>query len=171
MLKLYVVRPRDRIARLVRLRFMFRHAARAATAVRRCTQSRLASTSSSLSTSDAIVMRDMVFFAKHGALEAERVLGQKFTVNVELFTPLDRAGASDALADTVDYAKAWAIVRDVVERGPTRITIEKVAEEVAGALLSEFGVVRRAVVAVDKKHVAIEGVLGSLGVRIVRERA
>lgn len=116
-------------------------------------------------------MRDMVFYAKHGALEAERVLGQKFTVNVELFTPLDRAGASDALADTVDYAKAWNIVRDVVERGPTRITIEKVAEDVAGALLGEFAVVSRAVVAVDKKQVAIEGVLGSLGVRIVRDRA
>jgi len=115
-------------------------------------------------------MRDMVFFAKHGALDAERVLGQKFTVNVELFTPLDRVGLSDDLRDTIDYAKAWSIVRDVVERGPCRVTIERVAEDVARELLREFAAASRAVVAIDKKHVAIEGALASLGVRIARDR-
>jgi len=146
---------------------MFHRASLAASTVRSAS-SRLASTSAFAS--DAIVMRDMVFFAKHGALDAERVLGQKFTVNVELFTPLDRVGLSDDLRDTIDYAKAWSIVRDVVERGPCRVTIERVAEDVARELLREFAAASRAVVAIDKKHVAIEGALASLGVRIARDR-
>ena len=119
---------------------------------------------------DAIVLRDMEFFAKHGALAPERELGQKFTVNVELALCLRRAGASDALEDTVDYARAWALVRDVVQRGPTRVTIEAVAEDVSRTLLETFADVRACVVSVDKREVAIEGHLGSLGVRVARAR-
>jgi dihydroneopterin aldolase len=117
---------------------------------------------------DAIVLKDLSFFAKHGALAPERELGQKFTVNVELSVDLRCCGASDNLHDTVDYAKAWEIIRDVVERGETLTTIEAVAHRSALALLRAYPTVNRCVVEVDKPHVAIPGALGSLGVRIVR---
>ena len=120
--------------------------------------------------SDAIVMRDMEFFAKHGARRPERELGQKFTVNVELDVDCRRPGASDDLSHTVDYARAWEIVRDVVAGGKTRVTIEAVADDAARALLSEFSDVSACVVSVDKREVAIEGHLGSLGVRVRRSR-
>ncbi len=102
--------------------------------------------------SDAIVMRDMEF------------------VNVELDVDCRRAGASDDLSHTVDYARAWEIVRDVVAGGKTRVTIEAVADDAARALLSEFSDVSSCVVSVDKREVAIEGHLGSLGVRVRRSR-
>jgi len=149
-----------------RSRHMFSRALRQTAHFARIVGSRHAS-----STTDSIVMRDMSFFARHGALAPERQLGQKFLVNVELSVDLRPAGASDDLKDTVDYARAWSIVRDVIERGETMITIEAVAERSAAALLQEFRAVQRCVVSVDKPHVAIEGELGSLGVRIIRERA
>ena len=96
-------------------------------------------------------------------------MGQKFTVNVELDVDCRRAGASDDLSHTVDYARAWEIVRDVVAGGKTRVTIEAVADD-AAALLSEFSDVSACVVSVDKREVAIEGHLGSLGVRVRRSR-
>jgi dihydroneopterin aldolase len=154
-------------------RVMFHRAVLRSSRVARALTGATTSTSSHTArsfASDAIVMRDMEFFAKHGALRPERELGQKFTVNVELDVDLRRAGASDDLSHTVDYARAWEIVRDVVARGQTRITIEAVAEDAARALLSEFPDVSACVVSVDKREVAIEGHLGSLGVRVRRSR-
>lgn len=122
------------------------------------------------SPSDVIVMRDMEFFARHGALEPERALGQKFLVNVEIACDLRRVGVSDNLRDTIDYAQAWGIVREIVERGTTRTTIEAVAHETATTLLQTFDGAASVRVGIDKPHVAIEGGLRSLGVRIFRDR-
>ena len=129
-----------------------------------------ASASTSVASTDEIVMRDMEFFARHGALKPERELGQRFVVNVRLAVDLRRVGASDDLAHTVDYAKAWELVREVVERGETRTTIEAVAHETATTLLRAFADARAATVAIDKPHVAIGGRVGSLGVQITRDR-
>lgn len=115
-------------------------------------------------------MRDMEFFARHGALKPERELGQRFVVNIRLAVDLRRVGVSDDLAHTVDYARAWELVRDVVERGETRTTIEAVAHETATTLLRAFADARAATVAIDKPHVAIGGRVGSLGVQITRDR-
>ena len=61
-------------------------------------------------TSDAIVIKGIEFLGVHGATEEERLRHQRFSVDVTLELPLDKPAASDALSDTVDYAKAGEIV-------------------------------------------------------------
>jgi len=129
-------------------------------------------------TSDRIHLRDMIFYGRHGAHPEEQVLGQKFVVNVDLHADLRTVGQSDNLEDTIDYAMAWSVVRSVVETpssssgsGPSpRTTIERVAEECSEKLLEKFSAVERVDVRIEKPHVAVEGVLGSLGISISRGR-
>jgi 7,8-dihydroneopterin aldolase/epimerase/oxygenase len=90
---------------------------------------------------DRIVLTGMVFHGRHGALPAERELGQRFTVDVELEADLRRAGTTDRLADTVNYVDAYEIVGEIVD-GPPLNLLEAVAERIAGRLLELPGVAR-----------------------------
>lgn len=78
----------------------------------------------------------MEFFGHHGDLAAERELGSRIYVDVEIGLDLSVAGESDRLEDTLDYVRCFELVREVVERAQHRL-LEAVAERVAEALLGE----------------------------------
>lgn len=112
-------------------------------------------------------MEGMTFFGRHGVFPAERELGARFTVDVELEADLARAGASDRLDDTVNYAHAYELVREVVEGDPCHL-LEAVAQRIADRLLG-LPRVERATVRVHKRP-PLEGEFRSFGVELVRSR-
>jgi dihydroneopterin aldolase len=114
---------------------------------------------------DRILMEGMAFFGRHGVFPAERELGARFTVDVELEADLREAAASDHLEDTVDYARAYALVRQVVEGEPCHL-LEAVAERIAAQLL-DLPRVERARVRVRKRP-PLAGEVESMGVEVVR---
>jgi 7,8-dihydroneopterin aldolase/epimerase/oxygenase len=120
-------------------------------------------------TEDRILLEGMVFVGHHGALAAERELGQRFVVDVEMTVDLLAAGRSDDLADTVDYGKVHEQVRDIVE-GPACNLIEAVAERIAGAILERHPRVETVRVKVAKPEVRLGGVLAGSAVEITRHR-
>src|SRR6202035_564301 len=64
---------------------------------------------------DLLVLEGMSFYGYHGETEAERTLGNRFHVDVEIRMDLSAAGRSDHIADTLDYAHVFELVRAVVE--------------------------------------------------------
>lgn len=60
-------------------------------------------------------------------------------------------------------------IREVVEGTPMQL-VESVAESIAWRVLDEQSRVERITVAISKPHVAVRGVVGSLGVEISRSR-
>jgi dihydroneopterin aldolase len=116
---------------------------------------------------DRLLLHGMVFFGHHGAGAAEREVGQRFVVDVELEADLRPAGMSDSLADTVDYPRAYEAVRLVVEGQPQNL-LESVAEQVAERML-RFPPVQRATVRVSKKP-PIGGEFRAFAVEVRRTR-
>ncbi len=88
-------------------------------------------------TADKILLESMTFYGYHGVDPAEKELGQRFIVDVEITRDLRVPGESDDLADTINYAEVFRAVREVME-GPSRDLIESVAETIAGKLLDAF---------------------------------
>ena len=84
-------------------------------------------------------MEGMAFSGRHGVHPPERELPARFTVDVELRADLARAAASDRLADTIDYARAYELVREVVE-GESVQLLEALAGRIADRLLALEGV-------------------------------
>ena len=82
---------------------------------------------------DRITLEGMVFYGYHGVNPEERELGQRFVVDLELEKDLSAAGLSDDLTQTVNYASAYKLAREVVEGQPCNL-IETVAERLATAL-------------------------------------
>jgi len=118
---------------------------------------------------DRIILQGMVFYGYHGVNPEERELGQRFIVDLELEKDLSAAGLSDDLTQTVNYASAYKLAREVVEGQPCNL-IETVAERLATALLSHLSIdgVR---VRVRKPWAPVKGsVMDSVAVEIVRKR-
>ena len=119
---------------------------------------------------DRITLEGMVFFGRHGALPAERELGQRFVVGVEMSLDLQPAGTSDNLTETVDYGEVHREVREVVEGEPVNL-IEAVAEKVAASVLKHHPPVEEVRVRVAKPDVRLgDTVLESAAVEILRRR-
>jgi dihydroneopterin aldolase len=81
----------------------------------------------------------MSFYGYHGETEAERALGNRFHVDVEIRMDLSVAGRSDDIADTLDYSHAFALVRTVVEDQQYSL-IEAIAARIAESLLTQAGI-------------------------------
>ncbi len=112
-------------------------------------------------------MQGMAFFGRHGVFPAERELGARFTVDVELAGDLTAAGSSDRLEDTINYVRAYELVREVIEGEPCHL-LEAVADRVARRLLT-LERVERATVRVHKRP-PLEGEFRNFGVEVSRAR-
>lgn len=89
--------------------------------------------------SDKIILEGMEFYGYHGVNSEERTQGQRFVVDLELTADLARAGKSDDLSETVNYAAVFKVTKGIVE-GEPRNLIEAVAESLASEILSRFPV-------------------------------
>jgi dihydroneopterin aldolase len=86
--------------------------------------------------SDSIHLSGIEVFAFHGVLPEETAQGQTFLIDVEVGLDLSRAGASDDLADTVDYGSLVQRVHDLVATDRWNL-IERVAARVAESILED----------------------------------
>jgi dihydroneopterin aldolase len=120
---------------------------------------------------DRILLQDLAFYGYHGVRSEEKSLGQRFLVDLELTLDLAPAGRSDDLGLTLDYGEAYRVVRELVE-GPSRDTLEAVAEETAAALLDRFQRLQAVLVRVKKPGAPIAGAhFGTVAVEISRRRS
>ena len=118
---------------------------------------------------DRIFLRGMRFMGCHGVLPHEREIPQPFEVDVELGISLRAAGESDALDDTVNYAKVYHTVSSIMDGAPKQL-IEALAEEIADDLLRDFVSLRWVRVTVHKPAAPIDGMFSDVGVTILRRR-
>ena len=120
---------------------------------------------------DEIFLEGLRFYGFHGVNPEERVLGQRFVVDVAISIDLQRAGQSDDLVDTVSYSDLYKLVRGIVE-GTPRNLLESVAEVIASEVLQVFPPVLAVRVTVRKPEAPLKGaILDAAGVRIARTRA
>ena len=90
---------------------------------------------------DKITLKGMEFYARHGAMKEEQILGQKFTVDITMYLSLNKAGADDDLGKTVNYARVYSFCRKIVEGAPVRL-IERLAWMINEKIMKEYPIVR-----------------------------
>jgi dihydroneopterin aldolase len=117
---------------------------------------------------DRIELLGMSFQGRHGVRPAEREQTQEFKVDLEIETDLSEAGATDRLADTIDYTRARAAAREVIE-GDSVELLESLAAAIAQRVLG-LPRVEAVTVRVAKRPAGMQPV-DSAAVRIKRTRA
>jgi dihydroneopterin aldolase len=118
---------------------------------------------------DKIIMENMRFYGYHGVIEEEKLLGQHFFVDAELYLPLRKAGASDDLNDTVNYAAVYDRIRDIVT-GERYNLLEALAERICAEVLKGHPMIEKIVLRIRKPEAPIHGIFDNVGVEIERAR-
>jgi dihydroneopterin aldolase / 2-amino-4-hydroxy-6-hydroxymethyldihydropteridine diphosphokinase len=117
---------------------------------------------------DRIVLQGISARGFHGVLDFEKTDGQDFVVDVTLEVDLRRAGRSDLLAHTVNYAEVAADIVDLIA-GPSLDLIEALAEQIAATALRR-PLVQAVEVTVHKPQAPVGVPFGDVQVRIKRHR-
>lgn len=117
---------------------------------------------------DRVRLSGIVLFGHLGVHEAERLVGQKLNIDVEMRCDLSAAAASDHLVDTIDYEKAYRLVERTVTEGHFKL-IEALAGTLCAALLDTFPV-EQVTVRVQKPNVPFAGTVSAAEVELTRRR-
>ncbi|MDE1150171.1 MAG: dihydroneopterin aldolase [Azospirillaceae bacterium] len=120
--------------------------------------------------SDHILVHRIAIYAHHGVMVEEAKLGQRFFISLDCELDLSIAGKADDWDLSVCYAKLTAATTRVAT-ARRFMTIEAVAEAVAGTLLTEFPRVEAVTVQVDKPSAPVPAIIDGVSVRIRRARA
>ncbi len=115
-----------------------------------------------------IELAGLVVFGKHGYLEEERRLGQRFLVDLWVDVR-GEATETDRIEDTVDYRRLAALVREVFA-GPERLLLEGLAGAVADGIVERFPAVERVRVRVRKPDVVLDPPVEFAAVVVERPR-
>ena len=118
---------------------------------------------------DTIFITGVVIHARHGVMDHETEVGQRFVIDLELFTDLQESSRTDRLADTVSYSNVVATA-SAAFKNTNYTLLERAAGAVADAILASFLRIRAVKVTVHKPHAPIAAIFGDVGVILTRNR-
>jgi dihydroneopterin aldolase len=116
-----------------------------------------------------IHLNGLVFFARHGVLEEEARLGQRFSLDVVVSLGEGVDFMSDAPEATVNYADIHATVAAVFT-GRRFNLIEAAAGAIGDAVLEQFAAIEAITVTVRKPSVPVDCVCDHFAAEVTRCR-
>ena len=111
-----------------------------------------------------INLDNMEFYAFHGCYEEERVVGNRFRVDLSLTIDAGIAAASDSVADTVNYLDVYQCVREEMMK-KSRI-LEHVVARILDAVTERFPGVLSVRVRVAKMAPPLGGQVESVSIEM-----
>lgn len=88
-----------------------------------------------------IDLKDMEFRAYHGCYDLEQQVGNRFRVQLSIWTELGRVAEEDDVTQAVNYLLVYESVREVMAR--TQRTIERVSQNIIRELKTKFPAIER----------------------------
>jgi len=117
---------------------------------------------------DKISIRGINVLGHHGVDEAERQVGQRLVIDVDLYQDLEPAIAGDDIRRTINYEAVCALVEKVAGEEEF-LLLESLASEIAKRILETFNP-EVVTVRVRKMNIPISTRVGSVEVEIRRRR-
>lgn len=118
---------------------------------------------------DRIVVTGIEFYGYHGASDEEQAIGHRYVVDVVLEADLRKAGQTDALEDTINYAEVTQLILRVGTSRQFRL-MEALAETLASELLRSYPHAQAIHLRVSKRLPPAGAIIESAGVEMTRRR-
>jgi len=113
-----------------------------------------------------IQIENMEFYSFHGHFKEERIVGNKFIVDLTIETDMKHPMKSDNLADAINYQRVYEIVKQQME--VKSHLLEHIAGRILDAVYAEMEGIKKATVKVAKMNPPMGGKIGSVSVVISR---
>jgi 7,8-dihydroneopterin aldolase/epimerase/oxygenase len=113
-----------------------------------------------------IELEGMEFYAYHGFFKSERIVGNRFEVNISIETDCDKAAQSDRLLDALNYEAIYLLVKE--EMHQRSHLLENVAGRILTRIHTEFKGVGKVIVKISKTRPAMGGHIKAVSVTLER---
>ena len=113
-----------------------------------------------------IHIEDMEFYSFHGHFREERIVGNKFLVNLTIETDMKVPMESDNLKDAVNYQRIYEIIKLQMEKKSH--LLEHIAGRILDAIYAEIEGIKKVTVKVSKMNPPMGGKIGSVSVIMSR---
>jgi dihydroneopterin aldolase len=118
---------------------------------------------------DTIFIKGVVIHARHGVMDHETEVGQRFVIDLELAIDLFDSSRTDRLIDTVSYSSVVTTATAAFKNVNYKL-LERAAGAVADAILTAFPRITAVKVTVHKPHAPIAAIFDDVGVVLTRAR-
>ena len=109
-----------------------------------------------------IRLEGMKFYAYHGVLPQENLVGANYYIDLKLKTDFSRAAETDELEDTISYADIHAAVQ--VEMNISSKLLEYVCQRIARRLFQDFPTIETIDISLFKENPPMGACAKSIGV-------
>jgi dihydroneopterin aldolase len=109
-----------------------------------------------------IQIENMEFYAFHGHFREERIVGNKFLVDLTIETDMTIPAESDNLKDAVNYQRVYEIIKAQMEI--KSYLLEHIAGRIIDAIYAEMSGIEKITVKVSKMNPPMGGKIGSVSV-------
>ena len=111
-----------------------------------------------------IRLKNIQLYGWHGVIDKEKIMGQKFEIDVEILVPHDLKIETDDIRKTVNYSDLYDKIIDLFSEKKYNL-IETLANKISIAILEKFNV-RACKVVIRKPDVPINGKLDFVEVEV-----
>jgi dihydroneopterin aldolase len=109
-----------------------------------------------------IQIENMEFYSFHGHYKEERIVGNKFLVDLTIETDMNNPRQTDNLKDAVNYQHVYEIVKKQMD--VKSHLLEHIAGRILEALYNEIDGIDKATVKISKLNPPMGGKIGSVSV-------
>lgn len=115
-----------------------------------------------------IQMEGMKFYAFHGVIPQENLVGSIFYLDLKLRTDFNQAAETDDLEGTVSYADIYTSIKDEMKI-PSKL-LEHVCQRIARRIFRDFPTVESIDIHLSKENPPMGASAKSIGVAVHYER-
>jgi 7,8-dihydroneopterin aldolase/epimerase/oxygenase len=116
-----------------------------------------------------ITIMGMEFFAFHGHYPEEKTAGNRFILNIKIWTDTESAGLSDNIQDALNYQTVYAIIKNKMDNSNSNL-LENLGHNILKSLFEKFPLLYKAELEINKMHPPMGGQITSVGVVLTQER-
>lgn len=114
-----------------------------------------------------IRIEEMEFYAFHGHYKEEQIVGNRFLVDLEMETNMDKPADTDMLEDAVNYQAAYRLVKEEMKRHTSNL-LENIGKRILDAIYRELDGLDRVTVTIRKMNPPMGGPIKNVSVTMTR---
>ncbi|PID57642.1 MAG: dihydroneopterin aldolase [Ignavibacteriae bacterium] len=118
---------------------------------------------------NVVRIKKAIFYAYHGALKEEQVIGGHFEADVDLFFDFSEAAINDDLSKTINYDTIYKHINKIIHKKKYYL-IETIATIIADSLLKKYDILEKIDVKVRKNNVPLGGIIDYVEAQVVKNR-
>ncbi|MBN1252715.1 MAG: dihydroneopterin aldolase [Bacteroidales bacterium] len=109
-----------------------------------------------------IEIEGMEFYAYHGHYEEERIIGNRFLLDLRIEADCEKPAISDNIKDAVNYQTAYKVIREQMNKKSH--LLENIAKRILDALYENLEGIKKAQIKVQKMNPPMGGQIKSVSI-------